>query len=111
MIAYATYTFGMAVREKDGATRRAHLEHAAKRSETARKALIAPVLPAGLAHVWRWFIEELHPCRGAGQMGPAPLTWPDYGEWARCMKRTLAPWEFRLLRLLDNAFFATVRAE
>lgn len=108
MIAYAAFTFGMAVREKDGATRRAHLERAAKRSDKARAALKAPPMPAGLAHLWGWFIEELHPCRGSGAMGPGALTWPDYDAWARRMQRSVAPWQFRLLRALDGAFFQSV---
>lgn len=105
---YARWSFGLAVRGKDGATTRAHLEASAKRGNLkAKAALVAPPVPAACAYLWAWFLE-LHGRRGTGATGPAALTWPDFAAWAACTKREPSPWEYGVLAALDNAFFAVV---
>lgn len=106
-MAYARRFFAMHSRAGDGATMRAHLEAAAKMGSVSAKAELAKDLsPGPLAYVWRWFLE-LHARRGMGAMGPAPITWPDFDAWARRKRIDPEPWEFDLLGVLDNEFFAT----
>lgn len=40
--------------------------------------------------------------------GPSGLTWPDLDAWARRMQHEPSPWEFRVLKRLDGAFFASI---
>lgn len=97
------------MRGKDGATLRSHLEVSARRgSPGAAAALQGPPLPAGYAYLLDWFFE-LHGRRGSGMHGPAALTWGDFDAWARRTERRPTPWEFRVLGLLDDAFFAAVQ--
>lgn len=108
---YTGWFFGLLRREQDGATRRAHLEHAARRGNAkAQAALVAPPLRARFVHLWHWF-QELHGARGSGMNGPAPITWPDLDAWARRTRRDPSPWECTALKAMDGAFFATVTAE
>lgn len=104
--------FALSRRGDDGATLRAHLEAAARQgSVSARAELAQQPTPGPLAYLWHWFLE-LHGRRGAGGMGPSPITWPDFDAWSRLTRRRVAPWEFDVLSRLDNEFFAsTVEAK
>ena len=108
---YARWSFGLAVRGKDGSTTRAHLEASAKRGSLAAKAgLVPPAFPAAFGYLWSWFLE-LHGRRGSGANGPAALTWTDFAAWAACTRRDPSTWEYGVLASLDNAFFASVTAD
>lgn len=104
-MAFACRHFDMSART-GGATARAHFEAAARMGSKAAIAELAKdTSPGPLAYLWGLFLE-LHGRRGAGGMGPSPITWPDLAAWASLTRRTLMPWEYDVLAMLDNAFFA-----
>lgn len=73
-------------------------------SLSAKAELRSETRPGALAYLWLWFLE-LHSHRGAGAMGPAPITWPDLDAWARRTRRDPLPWEIDMLSRLDDVFF------
>jgi hypothetical protein len=106
LVAYAKHFFGLAKREPDGSTLRAHYAKAAKKGiAPAIEALREPRYPAALRYLWDWFME-LHQHRGIGMNGPAALSWQDFDAWARLTGRKPTAWELGELSRLDNAFFS-----
>ena len=79
-------------------------------SPTFESQLRNPVeFPAGVDYVYGWFMELCHTGRSYGQSGLAlPLNSSEIWAWSQLNGVRLAPWELRLIRLLDvkwlNAF-------
>ena len=71
-------------------------------------ALRVPPAPAGLAYLLAWF-RELASARGAGFAEPLPLAWADIKALAELTQAHVAPWEARVLRLLDAAWLRAWR--
>lgn len=89
------------MKEKDGATRRSHLEHAAARGvEAAQQALEGPELPEPLRYLYEW-VMEVHGRSGVDMSGLSPLTYQTIAVWARLMDRRPRPHEVEALLTLD----------
>jgi hypothetical protein len=91
----------LAVKEKDGSTRRAHLEHAAKRGvATAMAALTPPPYPDAVAYLedWTW---QVHGRSGVSMDGLAPLSYGTVADWAALTGRDPTPEEVEALMQLD----------
>jgi hypothetical protein len=92
---------GLATKEKDGSTRRAHLEAAARRGHPAAvAALEGPECPDAVSYLRDW-LHELHGRSGVGMSGLAPLTYGAIADWARLTGRRPHPYEVRALLTLD----------
>jgi len=84
-----------------------HLASAARQRGKVPKVAPTPALPAAAAHVWDWF-AELAGQRTMGPMAPNPLTWGDVAAWAALTRRTVRPWEARLVMALDRCWVQSV---
>lgn len=61
--------------------------------------------PRVLGSVWVWFNELSHVGREYGPEGIArPLSNTEIYAWTKLQRLELAPWELRLIRLLDVAW-------
>lgn len=110
MIAAARAQFALAARQPDGASLRDHLEAVARATGVRPPELDPPPVPAGLAHVWRWF-GDLSTGRRLGAFGPAPLGWDDIAAWAALAGAKPTPADLDALRELDAAYLDRVYAD
>lgn len=83
---------------------------AAKSSAKVRAALRGPPLPDGMGWLWTVFLD-LDRWRGAGGMGPAPLTLHDLAAYERRYGLTLSPDDADLLKRLDTERLAALHAK
>lgn len=93
----------------DGATKRDHLESAARQNGKVPAALHACECPPELAYLWRWF-RDLSSGRGHTGFGQARLSWLDIAGWCLLTHARPESWEVRALMLLDAAWFKAVAA-
>jgi hypothetical protein len=92
----------------DGLTARAHLEWAAKRgSESAIDELRSPPFPEQLSYLLSLYFE-ISKRRTIGMNGHAPLTWQDFAAWQVCTQRDVTPWDFTMIGMIDDAYFASM---
>ncbi|MBN9525785.1 MAG: hypothetical protein J0H82_06270 [Alphaproteobacteria bacterium] len=80
----------------------------ARREELEARLLGPAVPPAGL-YLWGWF-NELSDARGAGGLGPAPISYPDILAWSRLTGRRPAPWEIGVIKALDLVYLTCTQA-
>ena len=93
--------------QQDGATTREHLESLWRQSGVKPPELEAPPLPPLAAHIWAWFCD-LSGERGNNGMGPSRLTARNIMDWCEFTATTLALWERRALRALDDAWIKSL---
>jgi hypothetical protein len=94
----------LCARQPDGAPLAQHLLAAQRATGRADERLLARP-PAAGAWLWGVFLQ-LHHARGAGGMGPAPITLPDLQAWQQVYGVRLAPWEVETLQAMDHAALA-----
>jgi hypothetical protein len=70
----------------------------------------AAVLPPEGMEVWQWFCELQFPPQSNG-FGPVPISFQEIFSWAVLSRRSLTPWEVRVLRALSHVWLAHVSAE
>lgn len=94
------------MRDKQGATRRQHLESAAKQGNPAAIAELAavPPLPLRVGYLWGWWCE-LAAGRQSG-MGLNGLAWSEIRAWQQLTGRAIALWELEVIRSIDALFLA-----
>lgn len=85
------------------AAERARARRAGVQAEPAEAG--EPEPPAGLGHVWLWFLE-LHTARGGSGFGPAALGWGEIESWCRVTGTAPTPAELELIRLVDQQWLA-----
>jgi hypothetical protein len=90
-------------RQADGRPLRAHLEQVEARTGRRPPALDVEEIPAWGAHLFAAWLE-LHAGRGAGALGPAPLSWADLAAWDRLTGTGLQSIEARLILQIDRAW-------
>lgn len=100
MIAYAEHDFGLSVTDKNGVTRRAHLQQVQKSLGRPPADLVGPPFPERLAYLWDAFLS-LHSGRTYGAMAPNPLSWVDIKSWNDLMGADMKEWEVRAVKALD----------
>jgi hypothetical protein len=91
---------------EDGATRREHLE-AAARVGVVSEELEVPQCPDELRYLFEWFIE-VSGGRGNSGFGPNALAWTDLAAWASLTGNAPSPVEVGILRDLDRVFLRSV---
>ena len=98
-MAWAREEFRLSKTDKNGTSRRAHLESAGVEDPNPK------TFPEAMAHVWGWFLE-LASGRTCG-MGANPITWEGMAAWSALTGARPAPWEVRAIRELDSAYLAS----
>lgn len=96
---WAREEFRLSKPDKNGTTRRAHLEAAGIENPNGKP------FPEVLAYLWGWFCD-LSSGRTMG-MGANPITWEGMVAWCSLTGNRPAPWEVRALKALDSAYLTS----
>jgi len=100
-VEHVRHEVGLDRKGEDGATRRAHLEAAARRgSQAAVNALEGPDAPDSVLYLMEW-AYALCGRSGATMGGMAPLSFTTIRDWATLMDIHVSPLEVQALLVLD----------
>ncbi len=88
--------------ESDGATRREHLEAAARQGIRSAR-LDGPELPDQLAYLWGYW-REIHAGRTQNGMAPARASNLDILAWEQLTGIRLRRWEYRAVMAIGGAW-------
>lgn len=92
---------------EEGASKRAHLEQAAKQTGQTLAAVLGREnlleCPHLLTEYWGMF-TELNAARGGNGFGPNPISHAEIAAFAALHGVALAGWEVRVLRMLDSLY-------
>jgi hypothetical protein len=103
LIAFGKHQFWLGQRLEDGATRREHLESAARQGIPTQ--IEGPQLPDTVNYLWKWFCE-IHDGRTLSGMGPNRANHMDLMAWQWNTGNKLASWELRAIRDLGGEWIA-----
>lgn len=95
----------LSAREPDGRTHREHLLAGKAYAELDD----APDCPWHLRYLLGWY-QEISGSRQSG-MAANPLTFEEIHRWAQLMKKRPAPWEVRVIKLLDNTLMTHIASQ
>lgn len=97
----------MNVRLKDGSSRRAHYERAARQGRRIQALHAAPSLPPGAETIWTAWQSLAAVRRWDGMAGlPEPIGYGAILDWTRAMRTPLHPKEFEAVIALDATYRA-----
>lgn len=80
-----------------------------RRKKSGVPKVVAPTLPPELSYLWNAFVR-LSERRGGG-MGPLPISFADIHWFCRVHHERYELWEVDAITALDDAYFASTRAE
>ena len=106
MIAAAERRFALDRRDEKGFSVRQHLESLEKRGKltAAQQAeLHGAQIPEETLDIWDLF-NEIAQTRGSSGFGPLPISALEIKAWSELKQFPISPWEFDLLRRLDQAY-------
>jgi hypothetical protein len=101
LITHAEHEFTLSRPDKDGTTRRDHLQAVAAQGRPV-EGLEAPPLPAELAYLFEWFLEASAARGSSGFGGIQPLSYAELAAWAQLTGVDPTPFEVSVIRLLDS---------
>jgi hypothetical protein len=104
---FAEHDFKLSITDKNGTSRRAHLEVAQASIPSPLPELQPPCeLPLVAEGIWGAY-NSLQCGRTSNGFGPNPLGWAEIASWAALTNTRLRPWEVRALRRLDMLYLVT----
>lgn len=109
LIAFAEHNFSLSKTDKNGVSRRDHLEQVAK-ATGKDVGLLGPALPDVAMHLWHLFLD-LHRGRDYGANGPNPLSYQLILAWSELTGIRLSPWEVDVVKVLDSLWINTVNED
>lgn len=102
LLEFAEFQFDLSKADKDGITKREHLEQVVK--QTGRGELLAgPPIPESAAYLWTTFLI-LHSGRSYGMNGGNPLTYEGIHAWCNLSGISLSCGEVEIIKMLDAAW-------
>lgn len=106
----------LSARGEDGSTYREVLQGQLERARTDKRRqemeeeLLMPPFPEAVRYLWNayWRIRAR---AGGGETGPQPIRWPDIDAFIRLAGLRFAPWEVRIIEVIDDAWLRLFQAE
>jgi hypothetical protein len=104
---FAEHEFKLNIPDKDGISKRDHLEQVERQTGLRPKELDGPLFPELLAHIWSAF-HVLNSARTVGFSGPNPITYGDIKAWMELTETPLTAFEVEAIRKLDKVYMRAV---
>lgn len=107
---WAEFNFKLNTPDKDGITKREHLEQVERQIGRKPEELEPPTeFPTLLSHVWSAFIS-LSNARAAGFSGPSPITYTEIKSWKETTQTPLDPWEVEAVKRIDVVYMGVTNS-
>ena len=100
LLAFAEHSFALSKPDKNGVSKREHLETIQAKHGIEMEGLIGPPFPDIVEYVWSAF-NSLHAGRGYGFSGPNPLSYENIAAWMSLTGIELSAWELDVVKRLD----------
>lgn len=109
LLAFARFEFDLQKPDKDGITKREHLEQVVK--QTGKDELLAgPEMPDSAFYLWETFLE-LHRGRSYGMGGGNPLTYEGILAWCNLSGVRLSWAEVEIVKSIDSVWIETMHGD
>ena len=102
MQAYAAQQLDLSAVQKDGSSKRSHLESLARQTGIMQDELVPVDVHPCVMHIWEWFTKLSHK-RTVG-MSAGPIASLEIEAWCRLHDVVMSPFEVRAIEALDLVY-------
>ena len=103
LLDYAEHEFSISKPDKNGTSKREHLEQVERQTGKTPEELIGPQFPTTVSYIWSAFLA-LSSARTSGFSGPNPLTYTEIQAWLNLTNRHLSSRDVEAIKRLDVVY-------